>query len=131
MNSLPNAGAHLGNIFVGINAGAHLGNIFVGIVKVRTAAFVEPLDHWCHFATGGEEGEEVMTVIIAGIIHLGPVRVETQVIVLEPLCGTIAIFFDLALIHSADRETTEYWIMGITVDGGFKVVEGVVRIITV
>jgi hypothetical protein len=38
------------------NAGAHLGNIDVGVVKVRTA-FLEPLHHGCHFATGGVKGE--------------------------------------------------------------------------
>jgi hypothetical protein len=117
MNSLP-------------NAGAHPGNIDVGVVKVRTA-FVLSLDHGYHFATDGEKGGDDMTVIIAGIIHLGPVRVETQIIAFEPLCWIIAIFFDLSLIHSADRKTMEYyWIMDITVDGGFKVAEGAVRIIS-
>jgi hypothetical protein len=56
MNSLP-------------DAGAYFGNIDVGVIKVCTA-FVEPLDHGCHFATGGEEGEDVVTVIVAEIIHL-------------------------------------------------------------
>jgi hypothetical protein len=116
MNSLP-------------NAGAHPGNIDVGAVKVRTA-FVEPLNHGCHFATSGEEGEDVMTVIIAGIIHLGPVRVETQIIAFEPLFWITGILFDLALIHSSDRKTMGYWIMGFTVDGGLKVAIGGIRIIS-
>jgi hypothetical protein len=71
-----------------------------------------------------------MTVIVAGIIHLGRVRVETQIIAFEPLRRITAIFFDLALIHSSDRKTVEYWIVGATVDGGLKVTKGVIRIIS-
>jgi hypothetical protein len=46
------------------NAEAHLGNIDVGVVKIRMA-FIEPLEHGCHFGAGGVKGEEVMTFIIA------------------------------------------------------------------
>ena len=90
-------------------------------------AFVEPLDHGCHVATGGEEGEDVMTIIVARMVHLGPVRVETQVITLEPLRRIIAKFFNLALIHSSDRKAMEYWITSLG-DSGLKVAKGVVRI---
>jgi hypothetical protein len=91
------------------NAGAHPAYVNVGVIMV-CMAFVEPLDHGCHFATGGEEGEAVMTIIVAGMVHLGPVRVETQVITLEALRRIIAKFFNLALIHSSGGKAMEYWI---------------------
>jgi hypothetical protein len=114
MNSLP-------------NAGAHLGNIFVGVVRV-CMAIVEPLDHACPFATGGVKGEEAMTIIISGMIHLGLVGVVTQIIAFEPLRRITAIFFNLAVIHSTNREAVGYCCMGNTVFGGLKVVEGVIWI---
>jgi hypothetical protein len=79
------------------NAEAHLGNIDVRVVKV-CMAFVEPLDHRCHFATGSAKGEEDMTIIVTGMKHLGPVQAETQIIASEPLHRISSIFFDLALI---------------------------------
>jgi hypothetical protein len=67
------------------NTGAHLGNIHVQVAKAGMAFIEVPLDDRCHFATGDVKGEEVMTIIIAGIIHLGPVCVETQIIAFGPL----------------------------------------------
>lgn len=71
-----------------------------------------------------------MPVLVAGIIHLRPVGVETKVIVLEPLCWIVTIFFDLALIHSSNRKTMENWMVCSTVGGRCKVAEGIARIIT-
>jgi hypothetical protein len=113
MNLLPNAGAH--PAYVNVR------------VIMFCMAFVEPLDHGCHFATGGEEGEGTMTIIVARMVHLGPVGLETQVITLEPLCWIIAKFFNLALIHSSDGKAMEYWITSLG-GSGLKVAKGVVLI---
>jgi hypothetical protein len=55
-----------------------------------------------------------VTVIVAGIIHLLPVRVETQMIAFEPLDCVTAIFLDLALIHSSDRKPMAYTLLDVT-----------------
>jgi hypothetical protein len=75
------------------------------------------------FATCSVKGEKVMTTIITGMKHLEPGRVVTQMIAFEPLCWICLIFFDIALIHSANRETMGYW-LGSKVVRGFKVKEG-------
>ena len=107
------------------NAGAHPAYANVRVTRV-CMAFLDPLDHGCHFATGGEEREDVTTLIIARMLHLGPVCVETQAITLEPLRRIIAKYFNLALIHSSDGKAMEYWITSLG-DSGLKVAKGVVR----
>jgi hypothetical protein len=113
------------------NAGAHLGNIDIRVVKVRMP-FIEPLDHRCHFATGGIKGEGVMTMIVPGMKHLGPVRVKTQIIAFEPLRWISSIFFDLLTLPDpfCQQGNDGYWFMGSTVVCGFKVKEGVFQIIS-
>ena len=111
MNSLP-------------NAGANLGNIDVGVVKVGTA-FVKPLDHGGHFTTGSVKGEDVATIFITRIILFGPVRVQTQMVALVPLLLITAIFFDLVLIHFANWKMVEHWWPLRIKQLGFKVSEGV------
>jgi hypothetical protein len=116
MNSLP-------------NAGVHLSNIDVRAVKVHLAV-VKPPGHRCYSTTLGVEGEEVMTIILTGMKHLGPVPVVTQMIAFEPLSRQISsIIFDLALIYLVNMEMMGYWLRSKNVRE-FKVVEGVFWIIS-